>query len=156
MSPLKLSGGFIMYDSLSVLGIGLSVVFFGLVCLIGIIYLMSFIIRIVNHEGLGTAKHTDVIPRTQGFSPVTSSAPIKLTGEKRRETVAAISAAIAEYLGTDVSAIRIHGIRRVGGGAEVTAAADRRELVAVISAAIAEEMGTDISGIRIHSIRKVA
>lgn len=143
-------------DALTVLGIGVAVVFFGLFCLIGIIYLMSFIVRLVRREQRPVHKdHEVVLPEPHAFVPATNSGYMQLTGEQRRQTVAAISAAIAESLGTDVSGIRIHSIKRVGseGAAEDT---DRRRLVAVISAAIAEEMGTEVTGIRIHSIRKVA
>ena len=58
---------------------------------------------------------------------------------------------IAVDLGTDVSAVRIHSLRRVGGEAPVPS---RGELVAAISAAIAEDLGTDVSAIRIHSLRR--
>lgn len=138
-------------DSLNVLLIGISVVFSGLLSLIGIIYLMSFIVRLVRHEERPTKKH---IPEQL---PVSEHSPIPaprtaLLGASRRETVAAISAAIAESIGADVSGLRIVSIKRVGAGKEP----DRRELVAAISCAIAEAMGSDVSAIRIKSIRRVA
>lgn len=145
-------------DSLTVLGIGVGVVFVGLISLIGIIYLMSFIVRLVRREErpIKRRKHSyDVIPESSGFDPIAHAARPALTGDRRRETVAAVSAAIAEYLGTDLSGIRIHSIRRVGGAEEPDPEA-RRELIAAVSAAIAEEMGTDVSGIRFISIRKAA
>ena len=144
-------------DSLSVLGVGLLVVFIGLVSLIGIIYLMSFIVKLVRRENrpLIDPRQPDSLPFDFDDSSPVSSTPV-LSNEKRRETVAAISAALAEHLGTDVSGIRIHSIKRVGKDAEALVSADRRELIAVISAAIAEELGTDVSGIRILSIRKAA
>ncbi|MCR5809655.1 MAG: OadG family protein [Clostridiales bacterium] len=148
-------------ESLTVLGIGFSVVFIGLLCLIGIIYLMSFIVSLVRQEGKH-AKRNEEHPHLLDddldlVAPVSyRTGGLPASGEKRRETVAAVSAAIAEYLGEDVSGIKIHSIRRVGAENEAAAPADRRELVAVISAAIATELGTDVSGIRIHSIRKVA
>ena len=147
-------------NALSVLGIGIVVVFIGLVGLIGIIYLMSFIVRLVRREE-SPKKHRRHIPEPAmqgGASPAISGEnaphPLMLAGANRRETVAAVSAAIAEALGTDISGIRIHSIKRVG--AEKSDKAERRELIAVISAAIAEELGTDISGIRILSIKKSA
>ncbi len=149
-----------MKESLTVLLIGVTVVFIGLLSLIGIIYLMSFIVRLARHEERAprVKKNKVVLPEPQGFAPVPGTGPAyaRLTGEKRRETVAVISAAIAESMGTDVSGIRIKSIRRVGGAAEAPMNADRRELVAVIAAAIAEELGTDVSGIRILSIKKAA
>ena len=148
-----------MGESLKVLVTGLGVVFFGLVCLIGIIYLMSFLVRLGRRDELSTRrKHEEVDPIPQssnaGVSSGGDSVPA-LTGAKRRETVAAVSAAVAEYLGTDIEGIRIHSIKRVGGSGELPSA-QRRELVAAISAAIAEEMGSDISAIRILSIRKAS
>lgn len=69
----------------------------------------------------------------------------------RPQFVAAIASAIAMEMGTDVSGLRIHSIRRVGA-----ADPNRGAFVAAVSAAIATEMGTDVSGLRIHSIRPVA
>lgn len=141
-------------DTLSVLLIGVSVVFFGLLSLIGIIYLMSFIVRLASGEVRFAKKHGEqVLPEHTGFVPAPAR-PIALSGEQRRELVAAVSAAIAESMGQDVSSIRIHSIKRVGG--EELPAESRRELVAVISAAVATQLGTEVSGIRIHSIRRVA
>ena len=73
----------------------------------------------------------------------------------RGEVVAAVSAALAEELGTDVSAIRILSFQRVGGVAPA-AGSDRGEMVAAVSAAVAEELGTDVSAIRIRSFQKVS
>ena len=72
----------------------------------------------------------------------------------RGELVAAVSAAIAEELGTDVSAIRILSLTPVGGVSR--AASDRGALVAAVSAAIAEDLGTDVSAIRVLSMRQAA
>ena len=72
----------------------------------------------------------------------------------RSEVVAAVSAAIAEDLGTDVSAIRILSLTPVGGVSR--AASDRGALVAAVSAAIAEDLGTDVSAIRVLSMRQAA
>ena len=61
----------------------------------------------------------------------------------RGEVVAAVSAAIAEELGTDISAIRILSLTPVGGAAY--AVPNRGEVVAAVSAAIAEAAGHDVS-----------
>lgn len=143
-----------MGDSLLVLLTGFGVVFFGLVCLIGIIYAMSFIIRLFNHEKPAHRRtHEEIAPVQQNSAPVTlAGLEPSITPEQRRERMAVISAAIAEYLGSDIDGLRIRSIRRVGG--DKLDAAQRRELIAVISAAIASELDTDVSGIRIHSIRR--
>ena len=140
-------------NPLLVLGIGIAVVFFGLFCLIGIIYLMSFIFRVATGEN----KRRKLEPRRVDLEEITHTTripiPVMPTGE-RRALVAAISAAVAEHMGTEPSALRIHSIKRVQHGAKGQSG-DRRELMAAISAAIATQLDTDVSGIRIHSIRKV-
>ena len=145
-------------DSLPVLGIGLGVVFVGLVSLIGIIWLMSFFVRLFSGEKrlVSRNKGYDIVPEEKhntGFAPAFTPVPA-IAGPNRREAIAAVSAAIAEYLGEDASAIRIHSIKQVG--APALTIEERRELVAVISASIAAELGTDVTGIRIHSIKKAA
>ena len=143
-------------NPLLVLGIGLAVVFFGLFCLIGIIYLMSFIYRVASGENKlkklasSSVDLKDVVPE--------SAAPAvpALTGERRRTLIAAVSAAVAEYMGTEPSGLRIHSIKRVGAAGDIASSAgDRRELMAAISAAVAMQLDTDVSAIRIHSIRRV-
>lgn len=144
-------------ETLKVLGLGISVVFTGLISLIGIIYLMSFIVRLVRGEHK-KEKLPAAFTEHEAFRPADNTGRLavpRMTGEKRRETVAAVSAALAEYLGSDISGFRIHSIKRVGGAEELPEE-QRRELIAAISAAIAENMGEDVSAIRIHSIKKVA
>lgn len=147
-------------ESLTVLGIGLGVVFVGLICLIGIIYLMSFFVRLSRREDRPRkSSHQEVAPETLGFVPVVGGNDItssRIAPEKRRETVAAVSAAIAEYLGTDIEGIRICSVKRIGGEQAGMTVEQRRELIAVISCAVAAEMGEDVSGIRIKSIRRAA
>ena len=146
-------------ESLTVLGIGLGVVFVGLISLIGIIYLMSFFVRLSRREDRPRKSHQEVAPETLGFVPVVGGNDItssRIAPEKRRETVAAVSAAIAEYLGTDIEGIRICSVKRIGGEQAGMTVEQRRELIAVISCAVAAEMGEDVSGIRIKSIRRAA
>ena len=145
-----------MEDSLTVLGVGFGVVFVGLLCLIGIIYLMSFFVSLARHELVVRKRENDeVVPQGVDYNEplrVPASRHL-LAGPDRRAAIAAISAAVSEYMGTDPEGIRIRSIRLVGEPAKDT---DRRELIAVISASIASEMGTDVSAIRIHSIKKVS
>lgn len=147
-------------EALTVLGIGLGVVFVGLVSLIGIIYLMSFFVKLSQRDTrTKKIKHPEVDPEALGFVPVIGRSDItssRIDPEKRRETVAAVSAAIAEYLGTDINGIRICSVKRVGEAQSEMTLEQRRELIAVISAAIASEMGTEVTGIRITSIRRAA
>ncbi len=82
-------------EVLSVAGIGIGVVFIGLVCLVGICKLVGIVVSKLPEGG----KKTKVTP------------PAEIPN--RQELIAAISAAIAEELGEDVRAIRITSIRRV-------------------------------------------
>lgn len=94
------------YPIIFVILMGLGVVFFGLVCIILLCMLMSVIVR--KLEGNKPA------PAPKNASPASPSpAAANLTPEKRRELIAAISAVIAEELGTDVSAIRVTSFRQV-------------------------------------------
>lgn len=130
---------------------GLGVVFFGLACIILLTMAMSRICR-------GLDKGSNAAPPAPGHDetdaedaePAAEPAPI----QNRQAMIAAISAAVAEELGTDISAIRIRSLKHVGGAAP--AAAGRGELLAAVSAAIAEDLGTDISGIRIRSFQQIA
>jgi len=84
----------------------------------------------------------------------TKAAPAPIPN--KGELIAAVTAAVAEELGTDVSAIRVLSFRRVGDTTPASAPIPNKgELVAAVSAALAEELGTDISALRIHSIRKL-
>jgi sodium pump decarboxylase gamma subunit len=86
------------YSSLFVCLMGMGTVFFGLICLIGLTTLMG---RIVG--------------RSQSVSvPTTVPAATPVAAEpNRQELVAAISAAIAEELGTDVTGIRIVSMKKL-------------------------------------------
>ena len=49
----------------------------------------------------------------QAAAPAAPAAPQKAEIANRQEFVAAVSAVLAEELGTDVSAIRIHSIKKI-------------------------------------------
>ena len=80
--------------------LGLGTVFVGLICLIFIIKLMGFVC------GAAAKK-----------SPLPAAAPAKLAAtdaiENRQQFVAAVAAAIATVLGTDVTGLRITSIKKV-------------------------------------------
>ena len=84
-------------DILFVCLMGLGTVFFGLICLIILCSLMSFIFQKVHKEK----------------PPVAENSVVSEEIPNREETVAAISAAIAEDLGRDISAIRILSIKKM-------------------------------------------
>lgn len=78
---------------------GLGTVFFGLVCIIALCYLMSWVVQ----------KFAKPVSTTSITTPIATQSPepAKSTITNRQEFIAAVSATIAEELGTDVSAIRI-------------------------------------------------
>ena len=85
-----------------VVGMGLGVVFAGLICIIVLCYLMSAVIKLFKK---GEAKEL--------AAPATPVASVQAPIENRQELIAAVSAVIAEELGTDVSAIRIKSIKKI-------------------------------------------
>ena len=80
--------------------LGIGTVFAGLV----VIILLVMLLRLFagnKQEAPGAA------------APVAPAAPQKAEIANRQEFVAAVSAVLAEELGTDVSAIRIHSIKKI-------------------------------------------
>ncbi len=83
-----------------VLGVG--TVFVGLICLI-------LLCKIVGLFCGLNKKQEKSSPITPAATPDTISEPI----ENRQEIIAAVSAAIAEELGTDISALRILSFKKI-------------------------------------------
>ena len=81
--------------------LGIGTVFAGLISLIIICKLMGLFFAGTNEVASAPAKAAPAAPAVVEDIP------------DRQEMVAAISAVLAEELGTDVSAIRIHSINRV-------------------------------------------
>lgn len=128
-----------------VLLLGMGTVFFGLVCLIFISLLMSFLIRKFEKPALPEKSAAQGAPAQAAVAPVSGVA----FGD-RRLLDAIIAAAIATYDGSGIEGLRIRSIRQIGG-----ANANRQQFVAAVSAAVATTMGTDVQGLRIHSIKKI-
>lgn len=128
---------------------GLGTVFFGLICIIVLSTIMSAVCRLLT-------KKKPAAPAEEAPA-VAYAAPAAVPVADRKAMIAAISAAIAEDLGTDISGIRIRSLKHVGGAAAAAApAADRQAMIAAVSAVIAEDLGTDVSVIRIRSFKRVA
>lgn len=85
---------------------GLGTVFVGLICIIGIVKLMGAILNTIVKDDKKPAAAP--VP-TPAAAPVAADAGIP----NRPEFVAAVAAAIAEDLGTDISKIQIHSIKRI-------------------------------------------
>ena len=77
---------------------GVGTVFVGLICII----ILCKIVALFCKEKSAKTVETTVAPKNV-------AAPI----ENRQEIIAAVAAACAEELGTDVSAIRIHSFKRI-------------------------------------------
>ncbi len=86
------------YSNTFVCLLGLATVFFGLICIILLCDLMG---AICKHKQPKNAKPTS--------EALIEDAP----AENRQELTAAISAALAENLGTDVSGIRILSLKKL-------------------------------------------
>ena len=84
------------YPKLFVCLMGMGTVFFGLICLIALTMIMSAI--------LGHGKQTAV--------PAAAPAPAVLPEPNRQEVIAAVSAAVAEELGLDITGIRILSMKK--------------------------------------------
>ncbi len=86
-------------SELTVFGFGFGLVFVGLVCLIAICYIMGSVCKAL-------VKEEPKKVQTPAKTPAT-------TIPNKQELAAAISAVIAEELGTDIKGIRIHSIKKV-------------------------------------------
>lgn len=78
--------------------LGIGIVFIGLLILVGVCSLMGVFF-----------KNKQDAPKAVAAAPVQQAAPIA----NKQELIAAVSAALAEELGEDVSAIRITSIKRI-------------------------------------------
>ena len=139
-----------MPSNLFVVLMGLGTVFFGLICIIFLSTIMSKVCQLLEKKP--TTAPAEEAPAVVPAAPAAGSAAIP----DRQAMIAAISAAIAEDLGTDISGIRIRSVKHIGGTAPAAPATDRQTMIAAVSAAIAEDLGTDVSGIRIRSFKRVA
>lgn len=83
-----------------VCSVGIGTVFAGLICIILLCWLMSTLCRAFQKKGNNAAG--------KASAPDTSVAL-----QNRQEFIAAVSAAIAEDMGTDISAIRILSVKKV-------------------------------------------
>ncbi len=87
-----------IFEHLSVILLGVGTVFVGLVCIIGLCLLMNYLF--------------DLLQTKRAKPEATVNAPSRDI-PNRQELVAAVSAAVAEELGTSVSAIRILSLKKL-------------------------------------------
>lgn len=84
--------------------LGISVVFIGLICIVILCKIMSAVCSMAESK----KEDADII---QSAPAMTSAAPQPI--ENKQEIIAAVSAAVAEELGTDISAIRILSFKKI-------------------------------------------
>ena len=83
--------------------LGVGIVFLGLICLI-------FLCKIISLVSTDKSIKKNESPLKQ-----TTPTPATAVIENRAQIIAAVSAALAEELGEDVSSIRILSFRKIGG-----------------------------------------
>ena len=95
-------------ESLLTSGAGFLVVFIGLGVLIGLVYALGAISeKLLSDDGKAVA------PAAKAAAPTAPAVQAKAEIANREELVAIFSAAVAEQLGTDVSAIRVVSLKQV-------------------------------------------
>ena len=87
------------YSNLFVCLMGLCTVFIGLICIIALVTVMSAVVRKTEKKSAA--------PAALPVSPAPAASRVT------PELVAAVSAAIAEELGSDISAIRIVSMKKI-------------------------------------------
>lgn len=92
-----------MGETAFVVVLGIGTVFVGLAIIILLCKLMSLLVN-------ATEAKQEAVP-VAGVAPAADQAPAVI--QNKQEVLAAVSAVIAEELGTDISNIRIHSIKRV-------------------------------------------
>ena len=93
-------------NDLFVVVMGISTVFIGLICIIVLCKILGVCCQLLAKKESGETP-VNTITTTANTAPTPAVIP------NRRETVAAIAAAIAEDLGEDISAIRIVSIDKL-------------------------------------------
>ena len=88
--------------------IGVSVVFVGLACIIGLVELMN-----LATNKIGSKKKAKDESQASAPAQTPAQASASTVIENRDEIVAAVCAAIAEANGTDISAIRVVSFKKV-------------------------------------------
>lgn len=88
-----------------VVALGVGIVFIGLICIIILCKIMSAICMMTTNKDSDTSNSTS----TPTVAAPVAAQPI----QNRQEIIAAVSAALAEELGTDVSAIRILSFKKI-------------------------------------------
>ncbi len=108
LNPLIAANNALGTQDLYVIALGVGTVFVGLICIIILCKILSVCCKL-----LAKKEEKETAAPAPTATPATPAAPAPAVIPNRRETVAAIAAAIAEDIGTDVSAIRIISIEKL-------------------------------------------
>lgn len=139
------------YNIWFVLLLGMGTVFFGLLMLIGLTKLMSFLINI-NKKNKNNDLDEAANPAKNTHAMMQPAYAANAAISDRKLFDAVVSSAIAEYIGDHISGIRINSVRQLN---ETSQPFDRGQFAAAVSAAVATAMGEQVKGIRIKSIKKI-
>lgn len=93
-------------DALQTSGVGILIVFIGLLILVGVVYVMGALCKKLIREEDAIAASA---PAAAAAAPKAVSGNIP----DREELVAVLSAAVAEEMGVDVSAIRVVSLKEI-------------------------------------------
>ncbi len=85
-----------------VIAMGIGTVFVGLICIVVLCLIVSLFFRTKNEKKVEKTA-------TTAATAATPAAPI----ENRQEIIAAVTAAVAEEMGTDVSALRVVSFKKL-------------------------------------------
>ncbi len=88
-----------MHNNLFVVALGIGVVFVGLICIVLLCKIVSAFCMLAEKKEKAPA----VMPAAATAEPI----------QNRQEIIAAVSACVAEELGTDISAIRILSFKKI-------------------------------------------
>ena len=95
-----------------VVAMGMGIVFVGLICIVILCSLMSKVVKVLE-KLTETSSAPAVLTAAPAVSAAAHASAVQGPIENRQELVAAISAVLAEELGTDVSGIRILSLKKV-------------------------------------------
>lgn len=95
-------------EVLQVCILGVGIVFFGLICIVLLCSIMSAVFKCFNKNKEDDADASAAL----AAAPAVANAQAEPIANKQ-EFIAAVSAAIAEDMGTDISAIRIKSIKKI-------------------------------------------
>ena len=85
--------------------LGISVVFIGLICIVILCKILSAVCALSEKKNS---------PEAAAFTAAPTAVPVAAEPiQNRQEIIAAVSAAVAEELGTDISAIRILSFKKI-------------------------------------------